>query len=142
MRLYVHNENFVDDLYAILDKYGIPHNMLEIEITETIVIEKTEKVKIHLEDLKNKGFIISIDDFGYGYSSLGILSQLHIDVIKLDRTFINNALKSREDNAILLGVINIVHSLGKCLVCEGVEEKSQISLLKSYDCNIIQGYYY
>lgn len=141
-RLHLSNDDFPRELRELSHEFGIDRSLLEIEMTETIAIDNLEVAAHRLQQLKNYGFVIAIDDFGLGYSSLGILSQLPADVIKLDRSFINHAVSDASNRIILAGVIEMADALHKQVVCEGVEEESQVALLRSLNCGIIQGYYY
>ena len=116
--------------------------MLELEITESIAIKDISAVKLQLGRLKEKGFSISIDDFGSGYSSLGILSEIDFDEIKLDRSLIVNAALSETSKMLLCGIVSMIQTLNRRMVCEGVEELTQVELLQSIGCYTIQGYFY
>lgn len=115
---------------------------MNIEITETVAVADMEIATPQLARLHALGFLLSIDDFGSGYSSLALLSEVEIDEIKLDRSLIVNAAVSEKNKNILSGIISIMHSLGKSIVCEGVENRAQVDLLRELGCYNIQGYYY
>lgn len=141
-RLHLLNRNFPDELAAIADSFGVEHSFLNVEITETVAVADMEIATPQLARLHALGFLLSIDDFGSGYSSLAILSEVEIDEIKLDRSLIVNAADSEKNKNILSGIISIMHSLGKSIVCEGVENRAQVELLQELDCYNVQGYYY
>lgn len=141
-RLHLLNKDFPEELEQIANSFGIDRRLLNIEITETIAMSDTEAARAQLDRLHSLGFSLSIDDFGSGYSSLGILSELDFDEIKLDRCLIENATHSEVNRGILSGVIATMQALGKSVVCEGVESREQIDLLTALKCYVIQGYYY
>ncbi len=116
--------------------------LLEIEITETIVMDNTEDVVSTLRQISNLGVGISIDDFGTGYSSLNYIKQFPIDRIKIDQSFVRNMVEDPSDHTIVRTVANLGHSLGLSVVAEGVETEAQASLLRADGCDIMQGYLY
>lgn len=141
-RLHFMDSNFVESLVALCDKYEVPTKYLEIEITETAAFENLEVLKSVFAKLKESGFKVSIDDFGTGYSSLNMLKDLPVDVLKIDRTF----LLGSETNNRAIDVIGHVISLGSDLkmttVCEGIETKEQVDLLRRLGCDMAQGFYF
>lgn len=141
-RLHLTNKDFVDKLSEVADKYSIPHNLLEIEITETVIFDNIKILSNVLERLHQKNFTLSMDDFGSGYSSLGLLKNLSVDVIKIDREFFDASDSPARDKAVIGGVINMAKSLKIETVAEGVETKHYIDLLKELNCDIVQGFYY
>jgi diguanylate cyclase (GGDEF)-like protein len=141
-RIHFLNEDFPDKLAQTADCFCVDHSLLEIELTETVAVEDLCLVKKQLDKLHSLGFQISIDDFGSGYSSLGILSEIRFDVIKIDRSLINNAVGSEYNRRILYGIVKTIQALEKKIVCEGVERRDQVDLLKSFGCFDIQGFYY
>ena len=133
-------EKYVYDLNLIRNKYQVPAEYLEIEITESIYINNIEAVCDLIKDLKQYGYKISMDDFGSGYSSLSSLATFEFDVIKLDKKFVD---KLDDKNKIILGkIIELVTELNIKVLCEGVETKNLIDFLSANGCNIVQGYFY
>lgn len=127
----------------IIDKYQIDHKYIEIELTETYGSEEMSKMVKLIDDLKNYGFKISIDDFGSGYSTLTMLKSINADIIKLDRAFIKDLSSSSvSDRIIMRNVVNMVRDLSKEVIAEGTETKEQVGFLSSIGCDVIQGYYY
>ena len=116
-------------------------NQLEIEITETALIEDPSKTIDELNQLKEMGIQIALDDFGTGYSSLTYLQQLPIDYVKIDREFIRHIQSDKDDIFLLKSMIDLSHNLGFRVIAEGVENKGQILLLKKYGCDIAQGFF-
>jgi len=135
------NENFIDDYVLIVQKYGLDAHDIELEITESaMVLEGTDIMSI-LANIKSYGFIVSIDDFGTGTSSLSLLQDIPIDIIKIDKTFIDNA--DLESNENLINYIEfIAKKLGIRTIVEGVESKKQVDFIVNLKCDMIQGYYY
>lgn len=135
------NEDFIEQYVKITDKYNIDRNTIDLEITESATIaENIDIVKI-TNKIKEKGFIISLDDFGTGYSSLGMLQNIPIDIIKIDKVFVDKADLSSNRN-IINHIMLIAQSLNVQTVIEGVETKKQVDFIKNIKGDIIQGYYY
>lgn len=141
-RLHLRNVNFVKDLCEIVDEYGIERKYIEIELTETVFYDNIQTLEVLLEEMHQAGFTMSMDDFGSGYSSLGVLQNLPVDVIKMDRSFFVNQKDAKRSKAVVSSVIDMAASLGIGIVAEGVEEKVHIDLLRELNCGMVQGYYY
>lgn len=141
-RLHLTNKKFVEQLAALADKYSLPHNLLEIEITETAIFDNIKILSDVLDNLHLHDFTLSMDDFGSGYSSLGLLKNLSVDVVKIDRGFFDGSTNINREKAVIAGVITMAQSLNIITVAEGVETKVHIDLLKELKCDIVQGYYY
>lgn len=126
----------------IKDKYQIPDGQIELELTESVFIDmkQLEKIKKIIAQMKAYGFLCSLDDFGFGYSSLTLLKELDVDVIKLDRLFFVNS--NEKSWKVVKAFISLAHELGITVVAEGVEEKNQIEKLKEINCDLVQGYFY
>lgn len=133
------NVNLANSVKQILQEYNIDPNYIEIEITESIMINHDFALKI-LKELKELGIHISIDDFGTGFSSLMLLKKFPIDTLKIDRSFTNEIGKSSEDNAMVKTVIDIAHNLRLNVVAEGIETKEQFDFLYENRCAEGQGY--
>ncbi|MEI2356731.1 EAL domain-containing protein [Mesobacillus zeae] len=125
----------------ILKETGLPPSSLELELTESLLMDHSEKAARMLNNLKSLGISISIDDFGTGFSSLNYLKYLPIDTLKIDKTFIMNSEHDRTNAAIASAVISLAHSLNLKVVAEGVETPEQLELLHNGQCNYAQGYY-
>ncbi|WP_245496768.1 putative bifunctional diguanylate cyclase/phosphodiesterase [Lichenibacterium ramalinae] len=130
----------LEHLISALTTSGLPADRLEIEVTETALIESGEKVSEILTAIRTLGVKVAMDDFGTGYSSLSHLRQLPFDRIKIDRSFVANAMTDQSSMAVLKGVIQIGRDLGVSTLAEGVETKGQLDLLRSLGCDVIQGY--
>ena len=142
-RLHMQNDAFPETVKSIVDGFGVPIELLELELTENIVMEDLERAERLCRRLKDLGFRIAIDDFGSGYSSLGTLQNLPIDVLKLDRSFLMSSESGERCKAILDGVVSIADKLAVNVVVEGVETRDQASMLVRMDDRIIaQGFLY
>jgi diguanylate cyclase (GGDEF)-like protein/PAS domain S-box-containing protein len=119
----------------------LPPNLLELEITESLLMENIDETVALLNSIQAMGIQISIDDFGTGYSSLAYLKRLPVDAVKIDRVFITDLMENDEDKAIISTIITMMHSLGKKVIAEGVETKEQLVLLTEMGCDTIQGFY-
>ena len=131
---------FIEDLLANLREYDIPHHLLELELTERVIMTDIEETTETLVKLEQLGIKISVDDFGTGYSSLSYLKKFPIDVIKIDRAFVSDVDSNSEDAAIVSAIIAMASSLGLDTIAEGVETVEQMNFLRSKQCTIGQGY--
>ena len=127
---------------AALRKYGIAPACLGIEITESTVMGDPDKAVAALTRLKDIGVGISLDDFGTGYSSLGYLKRFPIDVLKIDKSFVDDVTTSSSDAAIARSVISLAHNLDMRVIAEGVETREQVDFLTEHGCDEMQGYYF
>ncbi len=134
-------DDFVGKLTDTLEKYGVKPSEVELEITESVLIEDFVEVTDKLLILKGYGFKISLDDFGTGYSSLSYLKGLPIDTLKIDKSFIDTVISDYNTRIITESIIHMVKKLGYETVAEGVETKEQYDYLKSMECDTIQGYF-
>ncbi len=143
-RMHFIKPGFAEKFEGILDKYRIDKELIEVEITETLVIEKLQQnmVRETLDALHQKGIHLSIDDFGAGHSSLGIFEQVPASVVKLDRSFLLNQQDHNRQVAIMRGIVNMAENLEAQIVCEGVETEADIRLMREIGANVAQGYYY
>ncbi|QLY82166.1 putative bifunctional diguanylate cyclase/phosphodiesterase [Clostridium intestinale] len=132
--------NIVESIKYILKETNFDPNLLEIEITETTFMNSIHKTKSTLEKLQDMHISISLDDFGTGYSSLSYLRQLPIDILKIDRTFINDILKSDRNVEIIGSIIDLSHNLDIAVIAEGIEEEIQLRHLRKLKCDYVQGY--
>lgn len=133
--------SFMKDYEAIIEKYSIPHDLIEIEITEGLLVDNVESFTSFIKIFHENDFNISMDDFGAGYSSLNMIHQLDFDVIKIDAKFFRGGF-DEANQIIVSSIINLCHKLNKIVVAEGIEEESEVEFLRNADCDIIQGYYF
>lgn len=138
--MQLRNQNFNNLVTNTINITGISSKNLELEITETMLMKNAKEVTNILETFQNMNICIAIDDFGTGYSSLSYLKKLPINKLKIDRSFISDIPKSKDDDAIVKAIISLGHSLNLKVVAEGVENIEQLNFLKEQDCDIIQGY--
>ncbi|MCD8074137.1 MAG: EAL domain-containing protein [Lachnospiraceae bacterium] len=128
-------------LPSLTDRYGISRDRLHLEVTESVVAENLSYIAKTARELRKKGFVIEMDDFGSGYSSLNMLNQLPMDILKLDMQFIRSEMDKPERQGILRYIIGLAHWLNLDVVAEGVESYRQMERLKDLDCDYVQGYY-
>jgi diguanylate cyclase (GGDEF)-like protein/PAS domain S-box-containing protein len=133
--------NIEQSVTHALAESGIDPSMLELELTESILIKDTENVLATVQRLKHMGIKLSIDDFGTGYSSLSYLKRFHVDKLKIDQSFIRDLATDSEDAAIVRAVIQMARSLGLSTIAEGVETQRVLELLRIYHCDEVQGYF-
>ncbi|MDH5471821.1 MAG: EAL domain-containing protein [Gammaproteobacteria bacterium] len=133
-------DHIVKTIIDILHENNIPGEMLEIEITENVIMKDIENGINKLTQLSNHGINIAIDDFGTGYSSLSYLKRLPIDTLKIDRSFVHDMQNSDEDASIIKAIIAMARGLGLNIISEGVETKEQLELLKAWRCKNMQGF--
>lgn len=144
-RKHMEQPQLVRHLTEIVDSYGVERSMIEFELTETATYDNQSYMISVIEDLKNKGFRISMDDFGTGYSSFGLLKEMPLDTLKVDKSFVDllaTEEESRKIRIIIRHIISMAKELGVSCVAEGAEEQNQILALQELGCEIVQGYYY
>ena len=133
-------DGLAQNVESILLKYQLPPNLLELEITETSLMDNVDNTQSKLIKLKRVGVSISIDDFGTGYSSLAYLKKFDIDVMKIDMSFVTDMLENKHDYEIVKTIISLGHSMDLELIAEGVEEEGQRLALLELGCKAGQGY--
>ena len=136
----LHSEDFVERLQAVLAETGANPELLELEITESMMMKDVERIAQLLGELRRLGLHIAVDDFGTGYSSLAYLKRLPIDSLKVDRSFVRDLPGNADDATITRAVIALAHSLRLKVVAEGVETVEQLEFLRDHGCDEIQGY--
>ncbi len=141
-RLHLYDRRFSDKLCAIADKYGIPHNELEIEITESVFIKDTTELIAMTTKLQDCGFLVSIDDFGSGFSALNLLKDLPVDTVKLDKGFLHNSSNTSRGRQVIRSVIAMCRDLKIQVVTEGIETAEQVDFITKCSCQTAQGFYY
>ncbi len=141
-RCHLFNPNLIAELKMISDSYDIGPHKIEVELTESVMFDNQKRLIKVMNDIKNAGFSVSVDDFGSGFSSLNMLKNMPADVIKLDKEFLSSAPENAKENIIISSVIDMAKKLNITTVAEGVETEKQRNMLKSAGCDIAQGFYY
>ena len=136
------NPRLLPELVSIVQKYEIEFEMIELEITESAIVDNFKEIADRISELKTIGFVISMDDFGSGVSSLNRFKDINVDIIKIDRIFLNGLLKDKKGIIIMESIITLAKSLQLKIVAEGVETKEQAQFLSELNCDIAQGYYF
>ncbi len=134
--------NLINQVEEVLKTTQFNPNFLELELTESILMENIDRASSLLKEFQQKGIQISIDDFGTGYSSLNYLKQLPIDTLKIDQSFIRNIQTDKSDKIIVNTIIAMAHGLEFSVIAEGVEDSYQKDYLKEMKCDVLQGYYF
>ena len=132
--------DLVASIANILKEEALPANLLELELTEGLLLEATEDTHLQLDQLKRLGLTLAMDDFGTGYSSLSYLKKFPIDIIKIDRSFIHEIPDNQDDMEITSAVIAMAHNLKLKVVAEGIETAEQLAFLRRHRCDVGQGY--
>jgi EAL domain-containing protein (putative c-di-GMP-specific phosphodiesterase class I) len=132
--------NLLQDIRVALEKSGMAPQLLELEITESMVVQNLERTMRVLEAIKSLGITLSIDDFGTGYSSMSLVKKLPIDALKIDRSFVREITRDIGDKAIADAIIALGRALDLTVVAEGVETLEQEAFLRAHNCDEIQGY--
>jgi len=141
-RKVLYNKNHVNELKDLVEKYKVSPNLIELELTETAVVENIESAKEAERKVHSLGFIVSMDDFGVGYSSFYMLKNINIDILKIDKSFSDEVLDDKRGRIILETIIEMAKKLQIKTVAEGIETKQQVEYLKQIGCDMVQGYYF
>ena len=142
-KLHFKDERFAEHILEIIHRQGIPATYIEIELTEASGFESFDNFVEFSKIMRDNGIEVSIDDFGTGYSSLNVLKKLDVDIIKLDKSFIDTIRNEDvQDEIFIRNIVNMINELGMRVVAEGVETDTQVEFLKKIDCAAVQGYYY
>lgn len=143
-RIHFTKPDFVDRLMGVIENSGVPKELIEVEVTETIVMEELQQkiAEQTMHDLHTRGVRLSIDDFGSGYSSLGVIEKIPASVIKLDRSFLLNQEDRRRQVKIMKRIVDLAEDLNAQIVCEGVETDEDVELMREIGANVAQGYRY
>ena len=139
---HFHGDSLVEDTLEAVADAGVDPCNLELEITESVLLQKVDSTIIALRRLKETGIRLSIDDFGTGYSSLSYLKRFPIDTLKIDQSFVENLHVEKDDAAICAAILAMSRQLGLMVVAEGVELMEQLEFLKRHGCDQMQGFLY
>lgn len=143
-RVQLTNRNLVKNIVTTVGEYEIPFAYIDLELTESTAFDNTNHLLVTMNQIKRAGFTLSMDDFGTGYSSLGLLRQMPLDILKLDKTFVDGYVDENceKERLMIQDIINMAHHLEIKVIAEGVETKLQKDMLKNAGCEIVQGFYY
>lgn len=141
-RMHLNNDDYIWRLREIVDKYGIPYEYIELELTESVFTENADLMLKIMQKLHDIGFKLSIDDFGSGYSSLNMLKDIPADVVKIDREFFNGTVNSQKGRAVISTVVDLAKNLDMQVISEGVETVEQVDFLQDIKCHMVQGYFF
>lgn len=141
-RAHFTREDLAEHICGLVDRFQIPHDVIELELTESAFFDDKQVLLNTVKKLRDHGFIVSMDDFGAGYSSLNSLKELHIDVLKIDADFFRGADSLERGMKIVSNVIELAKKLEMKIVAEGIESREQVDFLATQNCDLIQGYYF
>ena len=140
-RMHVYQDHFISRIKKLTDKYNIKPELIPLEITESAFTNEENSLYRKVKTLQSYGYKFSMDDFGSGYSSLGMLKDEHVDEVKIDKTFVDD-IATDKGKVLLSNVIRMISDLGIDMIAEGVETKEQADFLVAHGCMYAQGYYY
>ena len=141
-RVNIFDEGLKQKIIDITSEYNIPHELLELEITESAFLENADELYSAMEYFREQGFTVSMDDFGSGYSSLNMLKDGNVDNVKIDRAFLNETVTTDNGKAVIKSAVSIVRELNMDVIAEGVENEEQAKFLLGIGCNKAQGFFY
>ena len=141
-RRFFQNPDFIKPFYEIRQQYEIPEGLIELEITESVMFERNEipRIKAALQGIHEAGFLCSLDDFGFGYSSISLLKELDVDTLKLDRSFFLERNLDQRAQYVISAILELTDNLGIHTVAEGIEYPEQLKFLQRAGCGLVQGY--
>ena len=142
-RLHLNDSRYIPQMTHIVDGYSVAHHLIEVELTESVILNNRELAQNVVRGLHNKGFSVAMDDFGSGYSSLNVLKSLQFDTIKLDKEFISGCEHQNSTaRKVVQGAVEMIKAIGAQVVAEGVETNTQAEFLRRVGCDLAQGYYF
>jgi len=141
-RAHFTREDLAEHICEVVDKYNVPHNVIELELTESAFFDDKKTILNTVKKLREYGFVVSMDDFGAGYSSLNSLKELQLDVLKIDADFFRGDNVEERGMLIVSEVIGLAKKLNMKIVAEGIESREQVDFLVEQECDLIQGYFY
>lgn len=141
-RAHLNNTNFINELQEIMHRYSIPYDLIELELTESAIMDEDIDIVKVMNALKKAGFRLSMDDFGSGYSSLNMLRRIPVDVVKIDKGFLGRKDIDSKGRIVVKNIVSMVKELGLDIICEGVETNEQADFLRTVGCDHVQGYLY
>lgn len=141
-RVHLRNPQFLTNIRALIERNNIPPELIEFELTESVFLENKNAAVSAMTEMKELGFTVSIDDFGSGFSSLNLLKNLPVDILKIDKEFFSNDTFQNNDKIIISSIINMAGKMKISVICEGVETSEQVDFLKENNCDMVQGFYF
>lgn len=143
-RVQLTNRNLVRDIASTVREHEVPFQYIDLELTESAAFDNMKYLLETMSEIERTGFKLSMDDFGTGYSSLGLLRKMPLNILKLDKSFLDGYVdeKCEKERLMICDIINMAHHLGITVLAEGVETKIQRDMLRDAGCEIVQGYYY
>lgn len=138
----VYDKNYVEKIYAMVCQYKLPPSLIELEFLENLIHHNIEQLENVTKRLRSLGFLVCIDDFGSGYSSLNMIKDVCADVLKIDREFLSSAENNERSEVVLCNIIKMAKGLHMSVITEGVETQAQAELLRRLSCDTAQGYFY
>jgi EAL domain-containing protein (putative c-di-GMP-specific phosphodiesterase class I)/GGDEF domain-containing protein len=141
-RAHFAKEDLAEHICGIVDKYQVPHDVIELELTESAFFDDKQVLLDTVKRLRDAGFIVSMDDFGAGYSSLNSLKEMQLDVLKIDADFFRGVEAQERGLLIVSEVIDLAKKLNMKIVAEGIESREQVDFLTEQECDLIQGYFF
>lgn len=139
-RRHINEDRFVETLSAAVDKYHLPHSLIEVEITESAMVGEPDRLLGWITSIRSAGFTVAIDDFGSGLSSLQFVKDVPADVLKIDKSLLSRNCEDEKERIVLESIFSFANRLRMTTIAEGVETKEQLAFLRTCDCNKIQGY--
>lgn len=141
-RMHTYEPNFIDRLTHTVDKYGVPHDLIEAEITESSMAETGMDIVDFIHAIREAGFSVAIDDFGTGVSSLSFVKDVDANVLKIDKSLLSENCETSKEQVVLESIFSFAQRLKLTTVAEGVETEQQLSFLRTCGCDVIQGFYF
>lgn len=141
-RLHLKNPNHISELKEIVQKYNVNPSNIELEMTETTVVEDIKLAKHAAKNVHELGFKISMDDFGTGYSAFNVLKDIEIDILKIDKSFFQDLETNERAQIIIQTIVEMCKKLKIKTVAEGIENSNQLKFLRNIQCDMVQGYYF
>lgn len=141
-RRHLTEQGFLEKLVAIVDSYGVSHDLIVVEITESAFVGMSEEIGIWIQEIREKGFRVAIDDFGSGLASLSFVKDVSVDILKIDKSLLSHNCEDEKERIVLESIFNFAHRLNLITVAEGVETREQLGFLRTCDSKVIQGFLY
>ena len=139
-RLHIEHETYLEDFCSTVDRYGIPHEDIAFELTESAFVEQQDEMLKLASNLHKRGFQLAIDDFGTGYASLNFLSVVSADILKIDKCLLDGIENNKRSRSIIEKTIELAHEIDMTVICEGIETEEQLEYLSRIGCDIGQGF--